>query len=243
MPTDTTTRGYDSLRTWQRWVGGLLGLAAAAAGAVSVFTSDNQLGSAFLLGVGLILLLVGVVGIVPALVRFGDNEVAWQQAAEALREVGAVRPGESVPEVLHELGIRYDTLRATLPRGPQRTAMLEQIALQARTLAAAVDDQHVQTRLRTYPTDPEGARVVTLGLLEGRPVRDAETASVIASSVAQPRSAFEQYHALRVATQVFPSLSDPAKDRVREATARFLADPALDHTGDREKLARELRAW
>jgi hypothetical protein len=221
---------------WQRWLASAAGLGCLCAGAVAVFETANGVGSTGLLVVGALFLLLGLVGLVPDRLKVGDAEVSWTRVADALRSTPVARAA-SAGDALSGLEARYDALRVSLPPGGQRTALLEGILLQARSLASAVTAADVTQRLAGFAGAGDGARIVTLALLEtgAFPVRDQVAALVAA--IQQPRSSFEQYHALRAGQTVLPHLAEPDRATVRAAAATFLGQPGADPASDRAKLA------
>ncbi|MFL6139664.1 MAG: hypothetical protein ACJ74O_17950 [Frankiaceae bacterium] len=65
----------------ERFVAASIGVACAGAGGVAVFVSDNELGSAGLLIVGAVFLLMGTGAMVPTRLRVGDQEVHLERLA------------------------------------------------------------------------------------------------------------------------------------------------------------------
>lgn len=230
---------YAPLLAWQRWGTSAVGLAAGAAGATAVFRSNNSAGTAALLLLGALFLLVGVVGVVPVRLKFGDNEVTLERTAENLRNAGLHRT-DSPTDSLRELAVTYEASRRALPPGGQRTVVLEGVLLQARSLAMDLSDAELQRRLSSFNSDSEGPRVITLALMEARRPASPEAESVLVNCVKRPKSNFEQFHGLRAAVESYSGFGDPSRLALRQTAQEYLNDPRSDQHGDRGGLARQL---
>lgn len=85
-PTDETPARPPSrsLQPWERSLAGLLGTAAAGAGTVAVFVTENQVGTASLFVLAIALLLMGVQG--TPITRFGLGEKGSVEYADAVAQ-------------------------------------------------------------------------------------------------------------------------------------------------------------
>jgi len=107
------------------------------------------------------------------------------------------------------LGRWYADMRANMPRGPRRTAVLE--TLIGKVPHAALPSVEIDAALRS---DDEGDRVVALSQLERS--GDARHFDLALEAVAHSLSAFEQYHALVAMHAMLPHLTAPQRNRLRE---------------------------
>ncbi len=224
---------------WQRNAASAVGLLAGSAGAVAVFTTTNGPGTTALLLLGAVFLLIGVVGVVPSHLKIGDNEVTLQQTAESLRNTG-LTPDASPKDSLRDLAITYEATRRALPSGGQRTVLLEGVLLQARSLAPTINADALKARLDCFDLDSEGARAITLAILEVKRVATSETLATMLTCMARPRSNFEQYHALRAAWETYPFFDKSDQTALKAAAQGYLNGPTVDKSGDRARLAKNL---
>lgn len=87
----------------QRASSGLGAVAGLGAGGVAVFETNNEAGSVALLAVGVLFSFVALAGLLPTRLKLGDNEIEWQQLAEALSDVVDETPPESRPALLKSI--------------------------------------------------------------------------------------------------------------------------------------------
>jgi hypothetical protein len=105
-------------------------------------------------------------------------------------------PRESVADA-------YEQLRATLEPGPARTMEMERLVAGARRDAQKLDLDREETR-DLFFAGGEGDRVRALGLMQGdASIRDFDVA---VEGIRGSRSAFEQYHSLRLGRLMLPEL-------------------------------------
>jgi hypothetical protein len=166
----------------------------------------------------------------------GDPETARaaKDAAMSVTQIGAgvtsASPSETVDA--ETLAARYEDLRDTTPRGPRRTARMEDLVRQMRPLAksggfTALDVQAM------FSLGTEGRRILALALMEGDPTL-ADFRSVL-QAIEQPSSAFEQYHGLIVANRILSSLSSSERGALQAALAK--PDVAGRWSGDTSRAA------
>ncbi|UNQ33890.1 hypothetical protein [Prescottella equi] len=107
------------MKTWERWVAGIIGLATSGAGIAAVFISDNQAGTAALFVIAVAFLLIGVQG--TPLKRFasGDHSAEFDRRAarNKLEEaIEAKKDGDQeTAEVLVDDAVRIDPSVENLP--------------------------------------------------------------------------------------------------------------------------------
>lgn len=232
---------------WSRAVLASIGACLGAAGVVAVFTTGNGTGAAACVTVGGVAFIIAMawdriagVGLAGAEVTFaaaanlleqsadadsrGDTEVAAQYRAQARRVLEAARPVAS----------SYEHVREALPKGLLRTQTLETVVSAAR--AAAQDFESGQPLVDLFHTGEPGNRIFALAAMEARP--DLANPVVVASAIREPKSAFEQYHALAVALRVAPVLDPSAKSALLSA----IAEQTFERGGERAALADAARA-
>jgi hypothetical protein len=134
---------------------GVLGLASAGTGSVAVFETENEVGSAALLAIGVYFLLAAVLRRFPKL-KFGDTEIdptarrlarqanqrslqAAEDAIDAKEGLKAATAGtelvapeerdvaEQMDPRIAELAADYNQVRYTMPSGAARTRRMENI--------------------------------------------------------------------------------------------------------------------
>jgi hypothetical protein len=84
----------------ERTVAALLGTAALGGGAIAVFVSENELGTAALLIAGLVFLIMAVAATVPTRLRWGQQEVSLERIA--VRHLIEGAPLEVQAEIIAE---------------------------------------------------------------------------------------------------------------------------------------------
>lgn len=145
-----------------------------------------------------------------------------------------------VERVLHDLEVRYKTIRDVLPGGGRRTALLDDIPAQAGAISVRAQQLGLLApRLASFRDADDAARVVTLALCDRAERPDASVTAVLVDGIAHSRSAFEQYWALCAATAVMHELSTECRLRLREATQESV-DAGIG--ANRGHLARHLLA-
>ena len=200
---------------------GLAGAALLTAGAVAVFATDNEVGTAALLATGAALGVVGYAG--ERLTRFKAGSVELELArASALEEAATVAEASGDPELaqelraravasLREIGRSYDELRSTLPSGAERTRRMGDVLRQAREQARAQPPTPEEVR-RLFAGD-EGERIAALAAMyEHEGLRDV---NLLLDAIPNSRSAFEQYHALDLVGGLVPTLDPQTGERLR----------------------------
>jgi KAP family P-loop domain len=127
------------------------------------------------------------------------------------------RPGPAAPSVseirkrLTELAREYETTRASMESGGQRTRAMEDIVQRARRLGrdAAFTSEDVIGQLRG---EKPGDRVVGLAVIQA--TADPATVRDVLGIVREPATPFEQYQALRALESLRPNLSPDTSSEV-----------------------------
>jgi hypothetical protein len=235
-----------------RAVGVVIGLLTLAAGAVAVFVTDNEVGSAALVTAGAVVLGLAVFGnrvrafeIAGVRLELLRQAADVRQEAEKARASGEVDRAEQLENHAQSLlmaaglvGSRYERLRATEPAGWGRTSRMEQVLRDARDLdterLAAADVEGI------FDTGTDGNRIFALALIERSP--RLATAHVLVEGIARSRSAFEQYHALVAAERALDHLAPEERSSVRVAVQGVLDGPLGESSSDRRTVARRVAA-
>lgn len=229
----TSTRG-------QRLVTGcmaILGLGLAAAGIAAIFRSESDTGAAALLTVGALIVLFVALGDRLESLRFGDFELRLRQQAHEKRRSGDVEAAKALERAADIVGERraglarsYQTVRGSMPAGPERTAMMDRIIAEAQKEAYTPDIDPDEV-LRLLWTGSEGARVWALGVLQARP--EFATPRAVLEAVQRPDQMFDQYQALVLAERfvLHPTTRTWTRERIADAVRAQLDSGALgdDH--------------
>lgn len=197
--------------TWTRILAAVVGLAAAVAGTVAVFRTDNGVGSAALLLVAVFLGITAVDGQFPRL-RIGDNEV-MSSLTRAYRETKG-KAERATAKAADAEGNSEDVMDG-LVDAQARIARLETLAGVPRTLGPSEAGQTAGDAVRastgagtsagtgTGAAPPEGARGepmpdVAFGVdLDGPPPTDPGTAGARTTVPDELLALGERYKALR----------------------------------------------
>jgi hypothetical protein len=210
-----------------RVVLGVLGAGAFGAGTAAVFLTDNGTGSAVLVALGGILIVLALLGDRIESLGFGGAQVTLRAVAGRLARAeeselrgdteGAERlraEAQMLLEAAGPIASEYNSVRSSMPSGPARTAAMEQVVARARQLALDRDlaPPEVAQWLREG-TDEQ--RITALGLMQADPRLWDFDAVLLA--IERSRSAFEQYHALRLAGQMLHGLDEAQRHRLAAA--------------------------
>jgi hypothetical protein len=220
-------RSSSLFQPWLRLVLGTLGAVSIGAGATAVFVTVNGTGTAVLLAFGGILLALAVLGDRIESVKLGGTKVKLRAAAEAKfalaedyqhqgKYATADRlraEGNALLDAAGPIASEYRKLRGSMPVGKERTAALEGLVERARKLAdkGRYEPAEVSSWLRG---SSEGNRIIALVMMEAKPeLRDVDA---VFAAVKDPSSAFEHYHAMRVAECMIADLDADQQRRLAE---------------------------
>ncbi|MFC5177869.1 hypothetical protein [Nocardioides taihuensis] len=155
--------------------------------------------------------------------RAGDRETAQRAMEAASTSVALAASSAEAPIAaeadIESLAAQYEEIRNTMTGSPRRTARMEDVVRRTRSLAQR-GRFSVQDISGLFATGTEGRRIVALALMEGN--TDYADVAAVASAIRQPKSAFEQYHALYVANLLVSTLGTDERAVLRQA----LEDPA-----------------
>jgi hypothetical protein len=210
-----------------RWILGVLGAGSFGAGVLAVFRTDNGTGSGVLLAFGGVVFVLALLGdrvetlevggsklrlraaaaekfaLAEESERYGDTEAAAQLRVEA----------QALLEAAGHIASEYRLARQ-LPAGLKRTRLLEGVLERARVLAAEREFDPVEVR-RWLREGTDEERVTALAMMQSKAeLRDFDGA---VAALADPRSAFEQYHAMVLAELMVDSLDAAQRSILAEA--------------------------
>jgi hypothetical protein len=232
---------------------GTLGAVSFGLGGYAVFVTDNEVGTGVLLAFGGVLLVLALLG--DRVESFELGGAALRLRAEAAERLALAEESEldgdpqtaarlraearSLLALAGPIAHDYRRARRTKRSGPDRTRTLRRITDRAGRLAEQVsfDPTEVSRWLRR---GTEEERVVAIAMMRARPeLRDLDA---VVDAVEFPCSPFEQYTALRLATEVAHDLDAEQRAElarvvtVQSRSARFRRD------ADRRHLAEALLA-
>jgi hypothetical protein len=187
--------------------------------------------------------LLNVLAIGGARVKVPAGELETLGLLEFLRssESQPLAPHEPVSTRLHDLEVRYETLREVLPHGDQRTVRLEALMLQVRAVVQSAEESgELDRRLIAFPTATDGNRAVTLGLLQATTATSIRMVECVVDAITNPRSSFEQYHALKAAQTLLPRISPLLQGRLTQAVQRAADTGVMAQTGYRYSVVRQI---
>jgi hypothetical protein len=112
---------------------------------------------------------------------------------------------------LSETGTLYEQLRSDMPSGPARTLELEKVMAKARAIARNTDVSPSEAR-ELFERGSPGERITALALAQEN--RNPEFFTLVIEAIRDPRSPFEQYHALGAAELMLPELNEAQKQQL-----------------------------
>lgn len=207
---------------------GLLGAGSFGVGVLAVFRTQNGTGAGVLLTFGGILLVLAMLGnrieslevggtklriraaaaerfaLAEEAERRGDTDTAERLRAEARALLDAARP----------IAADYRSVRGTMHPGPERTRALEEVVARARRLAAEQSFEPAEV-LRYLREGSEEDRIVALVMMQGN--RELRNFDAALEAIKHSRSAFEQYHAMRLTASMIDDLAPTQRQRLAEA--------------------------
>ena len=236
-------------QTPRTWIWGLTLLAVVSLFDVSVDGRSVRMQvratsiTVILLGFVWLPALLNVLAIGGARLKVPAGELETLGLLEFLRsnESDPLAPHEPVAVRLHDLEVRYETLREVLPHGDQRTVRLEAILLQTRALVQSAEESgELERRLVEFAGAGDGHRAVTLGLLQATTATSIKMVECVIDAIAQARSSFEQYHALRATQMLLPRVSPLLQSRLVHAVQQAANSGAMSQGGYRWSVVRQI---
>ncbi len=215
-----------------------LGLGLTGAGIAAVFTSNGGAGSAALVVLGSLMVLVGAFGDQLQSMREGNLELLLHQRAAEAKAHGDFETAKVLERAAHASGAnsaRVARARNGSPvgtrQGPEPGERMNAIIAEARGDAYA-SDLDAEELLRTLWTGSQEARVWALGVLQERP--ELATTRAVLEAVERPDQMFDEYYALTLADLFvqLPSTEPWARQRVIDAVRSQVESGSLK--GDRD---------
>ena len=220
------------------------GLLVFAGGVLAAFATRTGSGSTALIGVGTGVLLLAVLGdrievleIAGAKLSLRDlakDRLALSDAKAAAGDPSAARELRHQGLALARLANEYGHRRRSMRGGPDRTRVLERIIGQLEQLAQDHGFDPAVVWEWFDRGDPE-ARITAIGLMHGDPkLRDP---FVVLSAIQDSRTAFEQFHGLRLAWEMLPDLSQLEREWVKDSVEEARASGRFGDDRERWKLS------
>jgi hypothetical protein len=199
-------------------------VALLCAGVVVLFTTDQGARSAFLLTVGVALVLVAALGgriqlegfeILGAKVRVREvvksrlELAASPDRGQAVDGVALHRQAATLQKLVGLYGL-YEHVRRMEPPGPERTRALDQLASRMQAAGREADFDPAEV-IGWFHQGTDALRVIALNLMLAND--DYRDFLAVLESVDGPHSLFEQFYGLVLAEAMVPSL-DPLQKRL-----------------------------
>lgn len=229
---------------------GLLGVGSFGAGVLAVFVTENGTGAAVLLAFGGLMLVLALLGDRLESLEFGGAGLKLRAAAAerfALAEESERRGETAMADQLREeaqilmgaakpLADNYRSVRSSMSPGPERTRAMEEVVAQARRLASEASFEPTAV-LRWLREGTDGERITALALMQAK--SELRHFEAVLAAVEVPRSAFEQYHAMRLLRDMITDLDPPQLRQVAEVV-RSQRGASLDSDTGRARLGEDI---
>jgi formylglycine-generating enzyme required for sulfatase activity len=121
------------------------------------------------------------------------------------------RTPENCLQEMALLGKEYERIRKSMSPGDPRTMLMTALVVRAQQLAPARGAARLAEQLFIEGTD--GSRIAGVALARVEPQRGH--VEIVLEAIGHSRSAFEQFHALRLGESIFAQLDATAKERVQ----------------------------
>lgn len=246
----------------QMTVACVVGVAAAAAGLFAVFKTENEVGSAALIAVGVYFLLAVIIRRFPKL-KIGDNEIdptarqiarqAARRASEAAEDAADAKealqaatsgpphpgcadsPAQSVDAEIAVLAAEYNAVRWTMPSSsPSRTHKMTDIV---ERMVARFHEVGPPPDVEALLTSKDrGLRLAGVAAVYALPRVDA-VAAILDAGVT-PDKPFNEYWALRALGKVLEGHCEALTNEARSRLVRRLHD--IPHEADRANEIRKI---
>ncbi|WP_406212124.1 hypothetical protein [Streptomyces canus] len=139
-------------------------------------------------------------------------------------------------EAVGPVAAEYGAVRGSMRPGASRTRALEEVVAGARRVAHEQSFESVEVlRWLRHATDEE--RITALAMMQASP--DLRDFDAVLAVIAQPRTPFEQYHAMRLALEMADTLDAEQAGRLA-AGVRALRGVRFRRDSDRSRLREEI---
>ncbi|HEY9735678.1 MAG TPA: hypothetical protein V6D06_05320, partial [Trichocoleus sp.] len=167
----------------------------------------------------------GLISLLPKLIATLDSveptlDKAEQAQVAAIRQEAeqewgafAVSGEMDARNRLQSLAREYEEVRRVMPSGSDRTFRLREIAARIRSMAAEAHYSPSEI-WRLFSQGSEGLRIASLEMLHRHPY--PECFSLVVDAISQPRSAFEQFSALKTAEKMLPAMTSDQMEQLRQ---------------------------
>jgi len=218
-------------RRWLHWVAGALGAATLCVGVVVLFTTDRDARGAFLLVLGLTLLLFATLRgriqlegfeILGAKLRVREIvkrrlELAASSERGVSLDAAALNRQAVMLERLAGLHGLYEHIRRAEPPGPRRTEALDQLASRMQEVGRDAEFDPAEV-IAWFREGTDALRVIALNLMLAND--DYRDFLVMLDTVETPRSLFEQFYGLLLASTMLDDLDALERRLLRDAILR-----------------------
>jgi hypothetical protein len=208
-----------------RVVAFVVGTALLVTGAVAVFRTANAIGSATLVAAGTVIAALALFGDQLESLEGGGVKIQLRAAASKLEQArlaeaagdaqGAAdlrAEAQLLIAAIEPIAAQYEKVRETTPGGRDRTNRLGELVRQAEEMGKLgfVTTDAIE---QLFGSGQDGNRIMALGLMRGDPT--IASVDILTNAIRQPRSNFEQWHALRVTADLVAT-GEPSRDALAE---------------------------
>lgn len=226
---------------------GAAGTVLVVTGAVAVFTTTNSTGASTLIIAGTVLIIVAIFanqvesfegGGVKVQLRAVETKLEQARQAEAAgdseRAEQLRKEAQLLFEAIQPMAAEYERVRRSTPGGMERTAKMNELVWQARSMAG-LDFVTTETISELFGSGGDGARIMALGLMRGRP--ELADVAIAVEAIREPRSSHEQWQALRLCQQILErGVSDEDRVAILGAIAFAESEGTLATGSDTSRL-------
>jgi hypothetical protein len=228
---DTAKKRREEVEGRLQLLSGALGFALLVSGVVAAFLGREGVATASLLAAGFALLFLGYLGPYITKIKFGDLEAELERFREKAVQTLSTVDEKAVQTLntLDEVARSYESIRAGLEPGGERTRKMEEDLGTAERLARAgkISPSEIAQAFRT---NEMGKRIWVLGAMKGDPkLRDFE---IVLQAIENPHAGFDQDRFLLLAGEMLPTLNPRQCQRLREAIKQQ-QEPGGEITPDR----------
>jgi hypothetical protein len=236
----------------------VVGIGLVVTGAIAVFVTANSAGAASLVAAGTVIGALAMFANRIQSVEGGGVKLQLEAAAvAATAKLQAARQAEQaghreLAETLRDeaqllmsavqpVAAQYENVRLRESSSWDRTAKLERVMQQVREMAPS-DFADPGSVSRLFDSGTDGNRIAAIALMQANPA--LASTRITLAAIRNPRSNFEQYHALRVAEAVVARDPEgPDACELLAAVAQALHNRQLGSAdSDRNALARRILA-
>jgi hypothetical protein len=200
-------------------------MALLGTGAVAVFRTTNSIGSATLVAAGTVIAALALFGDQLESLEGGGVKIRLRAVASKLEQArlaDAAGDAQGAAELraqaqllmaaIEPIAGQYEKVRETTPAGRERTSRMGGLVDQAQQMAKLgfVNEDAIE---QLFGSGQDGNRIMALGLMLGDPT--IASADILTKVIRQPRSNFEQWHALRVSLDLVTA-GHPTTETVTE---------------------------